>query len=523
MRHRLLLSVVDLCLIGIATLCAQLLRDSFDTSLAQVVVLLPYLGLTLAAAIPAMAVFGLNQSIWRLSGMPDYLSVLGAAIVIVTAAVGLGFLFNRLEGVARSLPIIQAYLIVFGLVGARVVARLRHIGREKALAVPAKADSGPEHILVVGINPITELYLRSVAELAAGRVEVMGLVARKESQTGRLVQRHRILGTVERIASILMDQEVHGVTINRIVVTLPFEDLSPGARAALLEVEESSGVRVEFFAEQICGPQQADRPALASPLAPSLPASGPDAVLPIAGKGQDEPTQRSYWRVKRALDIAAAACGIVLLAPLLLLISVLVMVEIGPPAIFWQQRTGVGGRPFRLYKLRTMALPYDADGRRIADADRLSSIGRFLRRFRLDELPQLFNILIGEMSFVGPRPLLRADQFPGLDAQFSVRPGITGWAQVKGGRKLTAPDKAALDVWYIRNASLRVDLQILMGTLRVVLLGERTADGIAIREAWRELRSAPPREEARGEAKDKSRDKWGAAAAPETVPAQTSA
>ena len=91
--------------------------------------MLPYLGLTLAAAIPSLALFKLNQSIWRLSGMADYLNVLGAAIVIVTSAVGLGFLVNRLEGVARSLPIIQAYLIVFGLVGVRVLARLRHIGR----------------------------------------------------------------------------------------------------------------------------------------------------------------------------------------------------------------------------------------------------------------------------------------------------------------------------------------------------------------------------------------------------------
>ena len=145
--------------------------------------------------------------------------------------------------------------------------------------------------------------------------------------------------------------------------------------------------------------------------------------------------------------------------------------------MFWQQRPGLGGRPFRLYKFRTMARPYDADGRRIADADRLSVVGRFLRRSRLDELPQLFNILIGEMSFIGPRPLLAADQYPGLDARLAVRPGMTGWAQIKGGRQLSASDKAALDVWYIRNACLRVDLEILLGTLRVILLGERKADG----------------------------------------------
>lgn len=143
MRHRLVLSVVDLCLIGVATLCAQLLRDSFETRPEQLAALLPYLGLTLAAAIPSLAVFRLNQSIWRLSGMADYLSVLGAAILIVASAVALGFFVNRLEGVARSLPIIQAYLILFGLVGVRVIARLRHASRGRAVVQPVPLREGP--------------------------------------------------------------------------------------------------------------------------------------------------------------------------------------------------------------------------------------------------------------------------------------------------------------------------------------------------------------------------------------------
>jgi lipopolysaccharide/colanic/teichoic acid biosynthesis glycosyltransferase len=208
--------------------------------------------------------------------------------------------------------------------------------------------------------------------------------------------------------------------------------------------------------------------------------------------------QRPYWRVKRTLDIVAAIAAIVILAPVLVLVALLVVMEIGAPAMFWQQRPGIGGRPFRLYKIRTMARPYAADGRRIADADRLSVVGRFLRRSHLDELPQLFNVLIGEMSFVGPRPLLLADQLPGLDARLAVRPGLTGWAQIKGGRELSAHDKAALDVWYIRNACLRVDLAILVGTLDVVLFGERAADGDAIREAWRAIRGDMPNDQRGG-------------------------
>ena len=122
-------------------------------------------------------------------------------------------------------------------------------------------------------------------------------------------------------------------------------------------------------------------------------------------------------------------------------------------------------------------------------------IGHFLRRSRLDELPQLFHILVGQMSFVGPRPLLPIDQPVGYAARLLVRPGLTGWAQVKGGRQISALDKAALDVWYVRHASLRLDLEILVRTALTLLLGERPHAG-AIRQAWEErtpmsARSAP--------------------------------
>jgi lipopolysaccharide/colanic/teichoic acid biosynthesis glycosyltransferase len=509
MRHRLVLSIVDLCLVGLATLSAQLLRDSFETRPDQIVALLPYLGLTLAAAVPSLALFKLNQSIWRLSAMPDYLNVLGAAIVTVAAAVGLGFLVNRLEGVARSLPVIQAYLTVFALVGVRVLARLRHLGRGKAPAAQPLALTGPENVLVVGINPITELFLRSVAEYAAGRTQVMGLLAPKESQTGRLVQRHKVLGSPEQIANVLLDLEVHGAPVSRVVVTVLLADLTREARTALQEAEEGSHVRVEYFADYICGGERsgslpvAPQPAHRGAVGTETPPAPLVRQLTLA--------QPRYWRVKRGLDLAAALCAIVVLSPLLLLIAAVVVVEIGAPAIFWQQRPGLGGRPFRLYKFRTMARPYDAEGRRIADADRLSVCGRFLRRSRLDELPQLFNILIGEMSFIGPRPLLAADQYPQLDARLAVRPGMTGWAQVKGGRHLSASDKAALDVWYIKNACLRIDLEILVATLRVILLGERKADAAAIEEAWREL------------CHDTTLGAWSAAAVPQPLPVQSSA
>ena len=117
--------------------------------------------------------------------------------------------------------------------------------------------------------------------------------------------------------------------------------------------------------------------------------------------------------------------------------------------------------------------PYDSNGQRKSDNARVSAVGDFLRRTRLDELPQLLNILKGEMSFVGPRPLLPVDQPIDSKSRLLVRPGLTGWAQIKGGRQIAPDDKAALDVWYVRNMSLALDLKILLGTMPMLIFGER--------------------------------------------------
>lgn len=133
----------------------------------------------------------------------------------------------------------------------------------------------------------------------------------------------------------------------------------------------------------------------------------------------------------------------------------------------------------------------DQQGRQLSDAERLSFLGRFLRRVRLDELPQVYNVLIGQMSLVGPRPLLPADQSPAATARLELRPGLTGWAQIKSGRHLSIDDKAALDLWYVKNASFGLDVAILLGTARTILFGERV-DRHAIRQAWHALGGEPP-------------------------------
>jgi lipopolysaccharide/colanic/teichoic acid biosynthesis glycosyltransferase len=199
--------------------------------------------------------------------------------------------------------------------------------------------------------------------------------------------------------------------------------------------------------------------------------------------------QVPYHRVKRAIDLVGSAVLMITLAPLFLLVGLLVAADVGLPMVFWQQRPGMRGRPFKLYKFRTMADAYDSDGQRKSDHERVSAIGNFLRRCRLDELPQLLNILKGEMSFVGPRPLLPIDQPIDRRSRLLVRPGLTGWAQIKGGRQISPADKTALDVWYVRNMSATLDLKILLGTVPMLIFGEQVTEA-AIVHAWRDMQPA---------------------------------
>ncbi len=186
---------------------------------------------------------------------------------------------------------------------------------------------------------------------------------------------------------------------------------------------------------------------------------------------------------KRGADILLGAVGILVLSPLLALIALAVRRRLGSPVIFAQQRAGLHGRVFKLYKFRSMNDAVDANGRLLPDAQRLTPFGLKLRRSSLDELPELWNVLKGDMSLVGPRPLLV--QYLPLYNDFQrrrhdVRPGITGWAQVNGRNALNWEDKFAHDVWYTEHESFWLDLKILWMTFRAVFRREGiSADGEA--------------------------------------------
>jgi lipopolysaccharide/colanic/teichoic acid biosynthesis glycosyltransferase len=481
--HRVVLLLIDLLLVAFATIAALILRDNLEIAPARLIQLLPYLIATVLAGVPVLHLAGLNRTLWRFSALVDYLRVILAVIVTVLLAMGFGFIFNRLDGVARSLPILQGLLMVSALIGVRVAMRLRHADRNRD-PLPVSGPSGRQQaVLVIGLNAVTELFLRSVEEFARDRIKVAGLLGRGERHRGRLLRLYPVLGLPEELEGVLASLEVHGVLIDRLVITVRFDQLSPAAQAALLQVEKSSNIELDFFAERILLNEDGRRKARDSNAASEQ--DDPDPAPPPKVDLQAL-ASRPYFRCKRAIDASLAAAALIVLAPVILLVGVMVVLDVGFPPIFWQQRPGLRASPFRLYKFRTMRAAHDRNGRRVPDAQRLSIIGRFLRRARLDELPQLINILVGEMSFVGPRPLLPADQSPAFADRLAIRPGLTGWAQVKGGRELTAADKAALDIWYLGNASLPLDLLVLLATVRMLVFGERR-DQHAVHSAWLEL------------------------------------
>lgn len=187
--------------------------------------------------------------------------------------------------------------------------------------------------------------------------------------------------------------------------------------------------------------------------------------------------------MKRGFDIVVASLALVILSPLFLAVAALVRVKLGSPVLFRQERPGLLGKPFMLTKFRTMRDASDASGTPLPDKDRLTKFGRFLRSTSLDELPELVNVLMGEMSLVGPRPLLT--EYLQLysteqSRRHEVRPGITGWAQVNGRNAISWEEKFKLDVWYVDNRSFGLDLRVLAMTVgRLLTRSGISAEGEA--------------------------------------------
>ncbi len=317
-----------------------------------------------------------------------------------------------------------------------------------------------QRVLIVGVDDLAEELASELAHRARWGWIVVGMLARDEAErteAGPAVGGVPVLGTLQQLSSLVAEHDV-----DRVIV------VSPVALREIVEdmaLSEETDVRVDVV------------PELYEVFIGTV-----DAVIsdiPIM-----EITRRTvppWFRVaKRAVDLAGAAILLMLVSPVLLMAALAILLSMGWPILFTQERVGKDMRPFSVYKFRTMVRDAEEQtGPVLATEDdpRVTGLGRFLRRYRIDELPQLLNILVGSMSFVGPRPERRhfVDGFladiPGYRERFRVKPGVTGLAQVSGSYATTAERKLKYDLIYMYHQDLAMDLQIMMETLRVVLTG----------------------------------------------------
>jgi len=179
--------------------------------------------------------------------------------------------------------------------------------------------------------------------------------------------------------------------------------------------------------------------------------------------------------MKRLFDFSCSLIGLIIVSPLLLLAALLIRMKLGSPVLFRQMRPGLYGRPFFVYKFRTMTDERDENGTLLPDEERITPLGQMLRKFSIDELPQLFNVVKGDLSLVGPRPLLMEYlelYSPEQERRHEVRPGITGWAQVNGRNTISWEEKFKLDVWYVNHQSFFLDIKIIFLTVYKVFKRE---------------------------------------------------
>jgi lipopolysaccharide/colanic/teichoic acid biosynthesis glycosyltransferase len=467
-RIRLRLAPYDIACAVFAPFVALAMREpklleipSLDTLPA------PYLFacITIACALTSFLAFRLSDGLSRFFSVHDLMAICGAVATTIAATNLFLFTFTRLDGVPRSTPLIYALVLTGLLALGRAFHRIMITEQDTNRA--ARADR-LRNIVIVGADRFSALAIKLIAAQSPRTTRVLALLDERAHMVGRAVNGVRIVGPTQDFAAVVEEYLVHGIEIDQVLISEGVSALSESSLQALQELCQVRAIPMFSLGEALnLTRKEADVLQETEVRAPSI-------EIP------------SYFSLKRIVDVFLSLGLLLVLSPVMLVVAGLVLVDVGTPLLFWQERLGCGGRRFFLYKFRTYKAPYGRRGELVAESERLSIIGRFMRASRLDEIPQLLNILVGDMSLVGPRPLLPKDQPDDLSIRLMARPGITGWAQVNGGNMVTPEEKEALDAWYIQHASIWLDLKILLHSLAIAATGERF-DRNAISDAmkWR--------------------------------------
>ncbi|MFM2443219.1 MAG: hypothetical protein RJB09_405 [Pseudomonadota bacterium] len=400
---------------------------------------------------------GVAIQYFRIRDALRLVQVAAASVLMVSA---IHFMINRGEGIGRALPAFHFLVLMLGLFGVRAIAfcwmkrDMRFLGAAHHL----------ENVIVIGAS------LRAVAFISASQHmhhrRVLAVLDRNTNLHGRSIAGCPVMGKSASLPEIIAEYATHGVRVDKVFLAVDQDDLTPG---------EAEAIRIG--AERFHCHALEHHEVLHMPRTPADESFYTSEDLPSVRDAR----ARAVWGVKRLVDSTLALLGLVVLSPFFLCGTFLVLCDLGFPTLFWQERLGRDGRALKVLKFRTMS----------TGSSTATRLGSALRRSRIDELPQLLNVLRGEMSLVGPRPLLATEQRVMSRFRLAVRPGLTGWAQVCGANLCTLEEKFALDEWYVENASLMLDAKIFVLTARVVAFGEvRREQDIDLALAARAVRRA---------------------------------
>jgi lipopolysaccharide/colanic/teichoic acid biosynthesis glycosyltransferase len=440
--------VSDALAVLLAAPVAAALRDPSLFSDGHLGPTMTYCSIGLISGLSMLLVFHVAKSLSdpvSLRELESFALVSMAATALTAVIV---FSMNRLDSVPRSMPVIQFLVLLLFLSSGRVVAN-----KWRRLGVKHGDHGSSSHVLIIGANRLAWSYLRMLDTLDVEETNIAAILDDDPKMLGRSLFGYPVVASPAGLEQVVKEYHVHGVNIDRVLV-MANRRAKPESFTELEEYCTKSGISFEFFGDS---------------LGIKLDGFSTRALAieaPVA-------SGRGFPILKRVFDFSLSLALSIILLPLIIAAALGVFISVGWPVIFWQKRVGYEEKPFLVYKFRTLRASFDRRGRFVPEDQRASRVGDFLRRTRFDEVPQLWNVLAGHMSFVGPRPLLPVDQPLSSKLRLTVKPGITGWAQVNGGKRVSAEEKGLLDDWYVNHASFRLDIWIVARTILSVIFGDK--------------------------------------------------
>lgn len=476
-RSRDRIAFIEAMTCGVSPVLALFLRGVDVNDTAHALPILFYWIASFVGGLAAVYYLQISKSTSGFIAAIDLIKVLKIAFLTsIAGAVG-SYLGSHLQFVPRVVPVIHFFLFT-GFMTIASVWRSGGISRWTRLhrSYP-RLDRIVEHQLLVGCTPLSLHYAALIDGLSPSQKSITGIVSINGDLVGTSIAGRTVLGPIHHIEEILAEYKNHGIDVQHIIISTPDRDEQRKAHEVLFSICDRKNIKLSYLRDLLHDAREGGRGGEKFEFVNSIRETSHSKVITSTPSNYLLARQRYEWIVA----VVLAVC----LAPFLVLIGILTYLDVGAPVIFWQKRVGRYGHMTTVHKFRTLSHM----GSR-TDAMRAPSlIGRFLQKTRLDELPQIFDVVEQRLSFIGPRPLLPDDLPSDIGMREAVQPGVTGWAQVHGGKNVMPEEKIALDDWYIRNATFLIDIKILLKTIQVALRGNELRDESVIQMAISDFNS----------------------------------